>query len=117
MNSEFNIEKLSRQMPYTVPDNFFEQSKKKILDATVNAKACKQKVTRRLTVIITSITAVAAATLLAVFVMQREAPQDIPAVTADAMDAHVNDIIDNISDEELATWAENTDPDMYLASF
>lgn len=117
MNNDFNIEQLSRKMTYTVPDNFFEQSRQRILDATVNAEAGRKKPTRRLTVIITSVAAMAAAVLLAVFAIQREMPQDAPAITAEAIDAHVDDMIENMSDEELHIWAENTDPDMYLASY
>lgn len=117
MNNDFNIEHLSRKMTYTVPDNFFEQSRRRILDATVNAEAARKKHTRRLTVIITSVAAMAAAVLLAVFAIQREMPQDTPAITAEAIDAHVDDMIENMSDEELHIWAENTDPDMYLASY
>lgn len=117
MNNDFNIEQLSRKMPYTVPDNFFEQSRQRILDATVNAETGKKKRTRRMTVIITSVAAMAAAVLLAVFAVQREMPNDPPAITAAAMDAHVDDMIENMSDEELNVWAESTDPDMYLASY
>lgn len=117
MNNDFDIEKLNRQMPYTVPDNFFEQSRKRILDATVNAKARKHRTARRLTAIVASVTAIAAVTLLAVLAVQREMPQDSPAITAESVDAHVNDIMQGISDEELAIWAESTDPDMYLASY
>lgn len=117
MNNDFNIEQLSRKTPYTVPDNFFEQSRQRILDATVNAGTGRKKRTRRMTVIITSVAAMAAAVLLAVFAIQREMPQDTPAITAAAVDAHVDDMIENMSDEELKTWAENTDPDMYLASY
>ena len=117
MNNDFNIEQLSRKMTYTVPDKFFEQSRQKILDATVNAEAGRKKHTRRLTVIITSVAAMAAAVLLAVFAIQREMPQDTPAITAEAIDALVDDMIENMSDEELHIWAENTDPDMYLASY
>lgn len=117
MNNIIDIEKLSREMPYTVPDNFFELSRQRILDATVNAKTRKRKATRRITAIVTSITAIAAATIIAVFVAQREMPQDTPTITAAVMDEYVNDMVENISDEELATWAENTDPDMYLASY
>ena len=117
MNNDFNIEQLSRKTPYTVPDNFFEQSRQRILDATVNAETGKKKRTRRMTVIITSVAAMAAAVLLAVFAVQREMPNDPPAITAAAMDAHVDDMIENMSDEELNVWAESTDPDMYLASY
>lgn len=117
MNNDFNIEYLSKKMTYTVPDNFFKQSRQRILDATVNAEAGRKKPTRQLTVIITSVAAMAAAVLLAVFAIQREMPQDAPAITAEAIDAHVDDMIENMSDEELHIWAENTDPDMYLASY
>ncbi len=117
MNNDFNIEQLSRKTPYTVPDNFIEQSRQRILTATVNAEAKRRKRTTRMTVIITSVAAMAAAVLLAVFAIQREMPQDTPAITAAAVDAHVDDMIENMSDEELKTWAENTDPDMYLASY
>lgn len=117
MNNDFNIEQLSRKMPYTVPENFFEQSRQRILNATVNAETGNKKRTRRMTVIITSVAAMAAAVLLAVFAVQREMPQDPPAITAAAMDAHVDDMIENMSDEELNIWAESTDPDMYLASY
>lgn len=117
MSNNFNIEHFSRKMTYTVPDNFFEQSRRRILDATVNAETARKKHTRRLTVIITSVAAMAAAVLLAVFAIQREMPQDAPAITAEAIDAHVDDMIENMSDEELHIWAENTDPDMYLASY
>lgn len=117
MNNDFNIEQLSRKMPYTVPDNFFEQSRQRILNATVNAETSNKKRIRRMTVIITSVAAMAAAVLLAVFAIQREMPQEAPAITAAAMDAHVDDMIENMSDEELNVWAESTDPDMYLASY
>lgn len=117
MNNDFNIEQLSRKMPYTVPDNFFEQSRQRILDATVNAGTGKKKRIRRMTVIITSVAAMAAAVLLAVFAIQREMPQEATAITAAAVDAHVDDMIENMSDEELNVWAESTDPDMYLASY
>lgn len=117
MNKDLNIEQLDRKMPYTVPDNFFEQSRMKILKATVNAESGSKKRTRRLTAIITSAAAIAAAVLLAVFAIQREMPKDTPAMTAETVDAHVDDMIENISDEELNIWAENTDPDMYLASY
>jgi len=117
MNNDFNIEQLSRKMPYTVPENFFEQSRQRILNATVNAETGNKKRTRRMTVIITSVAAMAAAVLLAVFAIQREMPQEATAITAAAVDAHVDDMIENMSDEELNIWAESTDPDMYLASY
>ncbi len=117
MNNDFNIEQLSRKMPYTVPDNFFEQSRQRILNATVNAETSNKKRIRRMTVIITSVAAMAAAVLLAVFAIQREMPQEATAITAAAVDAHVDDMIENMSDEELNVWAESTDPDMYLASY
>lgn len=119
MNDGFDIEKLDRRMPYKTPEGFFEKSYQDIMLATVNSGTHTATRTRsRILTAIGAAISVAAVTLAAVFVMQRETPAADNSTLGDEMiTAHIDDIVDNMSDDELDSWTEYTDPDMYLASY
>lgn len=120
MNNSFDIEKLDRRMPYTVPDGFFEKSYQRIMNATVYAGGtghAKTSSRRRLTAIISSVAGAAAVVLVTILALQRGMPATADDVADDVVTAYIDNVVDNMSDEELDTWAEYTDPDMYLASY
>lgn len=119
MENNWNIEQMERRMPYTVPEDFFENSYKKIMAATINDGKAKKKRnrTRKLVAIMTSVVGVAAVTMAAFFALQHEMPQDNTMHNEANISAHIDNMIDNMSDEELNSWTEYTDPDMYLASY
>lgn len=120
MNNEFDIEKLDRRMPYSIPEGFFEKSYQDIMRATINSSThAVRKARSRILSIIGAVVSTAAVAMVAVFVMQHETPQTDSnnAQTDEMMTAHIDEIVDNMSDDELECWTEYTDPDMYLASY
>lgn len=120
MNDNFDIEKIGRQMPYRVPDGFFEHSYQKIMSVTVNAGSARKPrraARRRLMAFISAVAGVAAVVLMALFALQREMPTDSEAASDEAVAEYISDIVNNMSDEELDNRIEYTDPDMYMASY
>jgi len=120
MNDNFDIEKIGRQMPYRVPDGFFEHSYQKIMSATVNAGSARKPrraARRRLMAFISAVAGVAAVVLMALFALQREMPTDSEAASDEAVAEYISDVVNNMSDEELDNRIEYTDPDMYMASY
>lgn len=117
MNKDFNIENLDRKTPYTVPETFFDQSFRNIMDATVNKSQRSKRKKSRMAAMVISIASVAAVMATAFFTLQREMPDETSTINETAVSAHVDKMMEDISDEELSGWAEYTDPDMYLASY
>ena len=116
MDSNFDIEKLDRQMPYKTPEGFFEKSYNDIMAATVNSSE-KNKTNRHRLVKICAAMASAAAVAMAFFAVQREMPADNALANDEYISAHIDTMVDDLSDEEIYNWVECTDPDMYLASY
>lgn len=108
MDSNFDIEKLDRRMPYKVPEGFFDKSYNDIMAATVNK--------RRFVAMCTAM-ASAAVVATAFFALQREMPADNTMSNDEHISAHIDTMVDDLSDEEIYNWVECTDPDMYLASY
>lgn len=105
MNTEFD--KIGKQMPFTVPDGFFDEMASHIESAVEKEQRKKQ----RTSIIKWSMSAAAAATVAVVGLLAIKpttpADQQLMACASDSTELYM-------TDEELDTWVAITNSDEFL---
>ena len=96
MEQNFDFNKIGKQMPYTVPDNFFDELEEKVMKE-VKAQPVKKDKAKTIRMVIRAVLAVAAC--LALFLIVKKAlPQGSDTVTDDF--ANVELAFNNLSTED-----------------
>ena len=118
MDKDFDFDNIGKRTPYRTPNNFFEETQRKILDRTVG----EQRKKRRLTRIIPTVIAVAAVLTGILFTpslryMNTDTPSasnilavDKNNVTTDPVDKWIKEL----SDEELEELVSFSENDIFL---
>ncbi len=117
MNKDFDFDHIGKQTPYRTPEDFFEQTQRKILEQTVG----KQQRKRKLNLIVSATIAMAAVLTGLLFAPSAEqtqpdaaAPSQMLAVetktTADPVDKWINEL----SDEELEELVNFSENDLFI---
>jgi len=114
MEQNFDFNKIGKQMPYTVPDNFFDELEEKVMKE-VKAQPVKKDKAKTIRMVIRAVLAVAAC--LALFLIVKKAlPQGSDTVTDDF--ANVELAFNNLSTEDqdylLEVYQEEQFLDNYL---
>ena len=114
MDKDFDFDNIGKRTPYRTPDNFFEETQRKILERTVD----EQRKKRRLKRIIPTVIAVAAVLAGILFTpslryMNTDTPSasnilavDKNNVTTDPVDKWIKELSDEEL-EELVSFSEN----------
>ena len=118
MDKDFDFDNIGKRTPYRTPDNFFEETQRKILERTVD----EQRKKRRLKRIIPTVIAVAAVLAGILFTpslryMNTDTPSasnilavDKNNVTTDPVDKWIKEL----SDEELEELVSFSENDIFL---
>ena len=118
MDKDFDFDNIGKRTPYRTPDNFFEETQRKILERTVD----EQRKKRRLKRIIATVIAVAAVLAGILFTpslryMNTDTPSasnilavDKNNVTTDPVDKWIKEL----SDEELEELVSFSENDIFL---
>ena len=118
MDKDFDFDNIGKRTPYRTPDNFFEETQRKILERTVD----EQRKKRRLKRIISTVIAVAAVLAGILFTpslryMNTDTPSasnilavDKNNVTTDPVDKWIKEL----SDEELEELVSFSENDIFL---
>lgn len=119
-DKDFDFKNIGKQMPYRVPDGFFEKMQEQMTKRAADDK--KHKRQQRMKLII-SVTLAAAAILMGVIFFLATKPEieqfpsnslivsmDLDYSSPDVMDQYIADM----SDEELAEWVELSENDIFI---
>ena len=107
MDKDFDFDNIGKRTPYRTPDNFFEETQRKILERTVG----EQRKKRRLKRIIPTVIAVAAVLAGILFTPSlRYMNTDKNNVTTDPVDKWIKEL----SDEELEELVSFSENDIFL---
>ena len=106
MKKEFDFADVGKRLPYSVPEGFFEQTAQRVVAAV--EKERKRKLAYRLYTPAVSV-AVAASIALGVFLVTERRNQE-------HIEEPIENIIGNLSDEEVNALDNNLSSDYFLSS-
>ena len=114
MDKDFDFDNIGKRTPYRTPDNFFEETQRKILERTVG----EQRKKRRLKRIIPTVIAVAAVLAGILFTPSlRYMNTDTPSASVDKNNVTTDPVdkwIKELSDEELEELVSFSENDIFL---
>ena len=108
MKRDFDFEEVGKKVPYQIPEGFFEEMQRNVLEQTKKRKSRKSIVLRLVPVI-----SAAAAVLVAVLFIpfHQDGLNDKPLTQAVAVD---DGWIEHISDEDLELMSDFSDYDIFM---
>lgn len=117
MNKDFDFDHIGKQTPYRTPDDFFEQTQRKILEQTLG----QQRRKRKLNLIVSAAIAMAAVLAGLLFAPSPDqtkpdtaAPSQMLAVETKTTTDPVDKWINELSDEELEELVNFSENDLFI---
>lgn len=119
VEKDFDFKQIGKQLPYRVPDGFFEKMQGQVMECIQEEKHRKQHWIR----LVVPATFIAAAVWLGILFFPVFSPETerLPSETlivSTALDCPYSDVMDQyieaMSDEELAEWVELSENDIFI---
>ena len=113
MDKDFDFDNIGKRTPYRTPDNFFEETQRKILERTVD----EQRKKRRLKRIISTVITIAAVWVGFLFVPSLRQADEVTSSSSKVLangTEPVDKWIKELSDEELEELVSFSENDIFL---
>ena len=108
MKQEFDLDKIGKKVPYRVPEAFFEEMQKNVMDKVNHPKRCRT-IWLRLSPVIVAAAAVLSAVMFLPRNYEEENVGKISLVTVES-----SDWIEDMSDEDLQAMDEIAECDVFM---
>ena len=109
MKRDFDFEEVGKQVPYQIPEGFFEEMQKNVLEQTKKRKTNNKTLVLRLVPVISAAAAVVAAVLF--LPIHTEQIKDNSLTQATVVD---DAWIEHVSDEDLQMMSDFSDYDIFM---